>query len=101
MFDGELIFDRVLGDALETLNEAHVFAWTSDRILAVEIRAFNYKRFAFPMSPRVANPLPDISRVMWTGIQWDHSRFVVQLEKNHYVARRLNDLIVAVVCGRQ
>jgi hypothetical protein len=38
---------------------------------------------------------------MGPAIERDHSGLVIQLEQDHHVSRRLHDLIVAVVGGRQ
>ena len=57
------------------------------------------QRAPLPSAPRVAMPVADTLRQVWTTIERNDPGVVDQLRNKYHVSGCLHDLVIGVVCG--
>src|ERR1051326_4909271 len=85
VFNRKPILNRVGVGSREPLDDSQILAGTSQRVFAVEVRGLDNKRIAFPMSARIADPLPDISRDVRPIVERNHAHVMILFEQDHDV----------------
>src|SRR5262245_30060323 len=94
---GELVQQRVLVDASETLDEMELVVSPAKTGPAVEVRRVDDERVALPLAARIAQPRPHAGRDVRTAVQRNDPRVVNHLVGDDDVARHLKDLDEIVV----
>jgi len=88
--------------SIDVVDDARVRRRALQAGLAAEVDRVHDERVAFPVSARIAHPLPHVlGKRGGAVVDRDDPRFVNHLVVNHHVARRLDDLVVAVVARLQ
>ena len=101
--DREPVIDCVVGDSTEAFDDAERgrIGGKPERRVLVKIRGLDHERIAFPVAARVAQPLPDTRADVRTPVEVNEPHLVNLLMQNRHESRRLRDLVVVVVPGRQ
>ncbi len=96
VFDRELIENRVVRDARESLHHVEIFRSREESGSLSEVRRVHDQGIAFPVADRVAHPLADLLRRM-LAVQRDDAGVVDHLDENHHVVPGLHDALQVVV----
>ena len=96
-----MVDERIGVEALETFDELHVGAGSSEGRLLREICRLDDQPIAFPMPNRISIPRADIRGQMRTPIKRNDADFVTHLDPQPDVVLALNNLRIVVVSGRR
>src|SRR5262249_11945593 len=107
--DGCSIEDRVRIGSGEALGDAQVLIGHSGQVsdtksalvVELEVRRFDDKGVAFPVTSRITGPLRHTRREMRTAIKRNDPGLVIHLDEDRDVSGALNNAVIAVVRFRQ